>query len=121
MVQVFVNLLNNACDASVNDKTIFIRSRKDDNNINIEVIDQGKGISAADKKRLFEPFFTTKKAGKGMGLGLSIVYNIMRDHGGTIKVHNNTKSHPKKGTVFLISLINCESVIKNKQREPCNE
>lgn len=121
LVQVFVNLLNNACDASVNDKTIFIRSRKDDNNINIEVIDQGKGISAADKKRLFEPFFTTKKAGKGMGLGLSIVYNIIRDHGGTIKVHNNTKSHPKKGTVFLISLINCESVIKNKQREPCNE
>ncbi|WP_198262438.1 ATP-binding protein [sulfur-oxidizing endosymbiont of Gigantopelta aegis] len=89
LVQVFINLLNNACDASENNDTIIIRSSEEINQnyhdgetILIKVIDQGKGISEKNKKRLFEPFFTTKNAGDGMGLGLSIVYNIVHDHGG---------------------------------------
>jgi PAS domain S-box-containing protein len=105
LTQVFVNLLNNACDASLNGEAIIIKSLKEDNdNILIKVIDQGSGISEADKKRLFEPFFTTKHAGEGMGLGLSIVYNIIHDHGGNIKVMDNTDNVSNKGTVFMISL-----------------
>ena len=121
LVQVFVNLLNNACDASENNKTIYIRShdKSIDNNaddnpdgtISIEVIDQGKGVSEKNKKRLFEPFFTTKEAGDGMGLGLSIVYNIIRDHSGEIKVSDNIQQGLKKGSIFFISLPKCNDTI----------
>jgi len=111
--QVFVNLLNNACDASGNEETIFIHSTRDDDNIIIEVIDQGKGISDADKKRIFEPFFTTKDAGDGMGLGLSIVYNIIHDHGGDIKILDNMTYGFKKGTIFIISLPACTNTTQS--------
>jgi len=107
LVQVFVNLLNNACDASENNKTIAIQSLDDGENIIIKVIDQGKGISEANKKRLFEPFFTTKDAGEGIGLGLSIVYNIIRDHSGDIKIADNVQQGIKQGCIFLISLPRC--------------
>ena len=108
LVQVFVNLLNNACDASGNDDTIFIRSKlHNEENISIQVIDQGKGIPEANKKRLFEPFFTTKNAGDGMGLGLSIVYNIIHDHGGDIKVLDNQLGNQKKGSIFQLILPVC--------------
>lgn len=110
LVQVFVNLLNNACDASENKQTIYIRSHDNpDDMISIEVIDQGKGVSEKNKKRLFEPFFTTKDAGDGMGLGLSIVYNIVRDHGGEIKMLDNIQQGIKTGSVFFISLPKCSS------------
>ena len=111
LIQVFVNLVNNASDASNDEDTIYIRSKKHADDIIIEVVDQGSGINEEDKKRLFEPFFTTKSAGEGMGLGLSIVYNIIHDHGGEIKVADNieqqTKDH-KKGTCFIINLPSCD-------------
>ena len=119
LVQVFVNLLNNACDASENKKTIYIHSYDNmvsadinsststDEMISIEVIDQGKGVPEKNKKRLFEPFFTTKEAGDGMGLGLSIVYNIIRDHSGEIKILDNIQQGIKKGSIFFISLPKC--------------
>ncbi len=104
LVQVFVNLINNASDASQDEDTIYIRSTQQDNMIRIEVIDQGSGIREEDKKRLFEPFFTTKSAGEGMGLGLSIVYNIIHDHGGDIKVTDRMVNEPGAGTCFIIDL-----------------
>lgn len=107
LVQVFVNLLNNACDASENNKTICMQSLEDGENIIIKVIDQGKGISEANKKRLFEPFFSTKEAGEGIGLGLSIVYNIIRDHSGDIKIIDNIQHGFKKGSIFLMTLPRC--------------
>lgn len=113
LVQVFVNLLSNACDASENNQCIFIQSHDhihpEDSNamITIEVIDQGKGVPEKFKKRLFEPFFTTKVAGDGMGLGLSIVYNIIRDHGGEIKILDNFQQGIKKGSIFFINLPKC--------------
>ena len=107
MVQVFVNLLNNACDASENNKTICIQSFDKGEDIIIKVIDQGKGVSEANKKRLFEPFFSTKEAGEGIGLGLSIVYNIIRDHGGDIKISDNVQRGYKKGSIFLLTLPRC--------------
>jgi PAS domain S-box-containing protein len=125
LVQIFVNLLNNACDASENKQAIYIHSH--DNSINsninthsnesitIEVIDSGKGVSEKNKKRLFEPFFTTKDAGDGIGLGLSIVYNIIRDHGGEIKIIDNINNGIKKGSIFLVSLPKCSEVISDSE------
>ncbi len=113
LVQVFVNLLNNACDASENNQTIFIQSHDNSFNsdasemISIKIIDCGKGVSEKNKKRLFEPFFTTKEAGEGMGLGLSIVYNIVRDHGGDIKIIDNIQNNIKKGSIFFVTLPKC--------------
>jgi PAS domain S-box-containing protein len=104
LVQVFVNLLNNACDASENNDTIRIESMIDQEMIVIQVIDQGKGISEVNKKRLFEPFFSTKEAGEGIGLGLSIVYNIIRDHSGDITVLDNKKFAENKGSIFIVTL-----------------
>ncbi len=102
LIQVFVNLINNASDASQDEDTIYIRSAQQGNMIRIEVIDQGSGIREEDKKRLFEPFFTTKAAGEGMGLGLSIVYNIIHDHGGDIKVTDRIANELGSGACFII-------------------
>lgn len=107
LVQVFVNLLNNACDASDNNKTICIQSTAAGEDIMIKVVDQGKGVSEANKKRLFEPFFSTKEAGEGIGLGLSIVYNIIRDHSGDIKIIDNLQKGFKNGSIFLVTLPRC--------------
>ena len=104
LIQVFVNLINNASDASQDEDSIYIRSAQQGNMIRIEVIDQGSGICEEDKKRLFEPFFTTKAAGEGMGLGLSIVYNIIHDHGGDIKVMDRIAGEHDAGACFIIDL-----------------
>ena len=125
LVQVFVNLLNNACDASDNNKTICIESTLQHDEIIIKVSDQGKGISEDNKKRLFEPFFSTKAAGEGIGLGLSIVYNIIHDHGGTIKVMDNMVFiHHKKihqGSVFSINLPRCLDNKTERKQVTINE
>jgi PAS domain S-box-containing protein len=66
----------------------------------ILVTDTGHGIAPADLPRIFEPFFTTKEVGRGTGLGLSVVYTTVQEHGGTIDVD----SIPGRGTVFTITL-----------------
>ncbi len=66
----------------------------------ITITDTGTGITAETMKKIFDPFFTTKPVGKGMGLGLSISNNIVREHGGKIDVH----SHPPGGTAFTVYL-----------------
>jgi signal transduction histidine kinase len=66
---------------------IIIRSRRESDWIIVEIEDNGPGIPAAIQKRIFDPFFTTKQQGKGMGLGLQIVYNVIVDkHHGDIKL-----------------------------------
>jgi PAS domain S-box-containing protein len=68
--------------------------------LRLVVGDTGMGIDPAIKDKIFEPFFTTKGSGEGTGLGLSVVYGIVKDHGGIISV----ESEPGKGTVFTVCL-----------------
>ncbi len=91
--QVFLNIINNAVDAMMEDKTSEERGRKlkvrvstRGNHIQIEFQDSGPGIK--EPNRIFEPFYTTKSVGKGTGLGLSICYGIVKEHGGEISARN---------------------------------
>jgi PAS domain S-box-containing protein len=100
--QVFMNLVSNAAEAM---------EAKDDGKLNIETTyalgsdtvevafrDNGNGIPEENMSKLFEPFFTTKKKGKGVGLGLSVAYGIIQEHGGSIYV----KSKVGQGTTFHV-------------------
>ncbi len=100
LIQVFVNLFSNACDASSPGDEVIIESYEEDNMIRIAVSDEGVGINRNDRSRIFDPFFTTKVAGKGTGLGLPMVYNIIQEHSGTITF----ESEPDAGTTFIIRL-----------------
>ncbi|NIV38292.1 MAG: GHKL domain-containing protein, partial [Anaerolineae bacterium] len=80
-VQVFVNLLTNACDACQPGDHVRLRAQAHGGGVEIEVQDQGSGISEEALEQVFEPFFTTKEPGEGTGLGLPLVYSIVQDHG----------------------------------------
>jgi len=96
--QVIVNLVNNALDAmeGQRDPVVFM----DISGTALHVRDTGPGIEADTVAHIFDPFFTTKPPGKGLGLGLSISYNIVSDFGGVLSVAN----HPDGGAVFTVSL-----------------
>jgi two-component system NtrC family sensor kinase len=101
LMQVFVNLLNNAAEAMPEGGTITINSRLvDSQRIEIKVSDTGCGMSEENLAKLFTPFFTTKAVGKGTGLGLSIVYGIIKMHRGQITV----QSQVGQGTTFTVTL-----------------
>jgi len=86
--QVLVNLCTNACDASPSDARVEVRARRQDAKVVLEVADHGSGMPFAVRARAMEPFFTTKMAGEGTGLGLSLVYSIVTDLGGTIDLQS---------------------------------
>jgi Na+/proline symporter/nitrogen-specific signal transduction histidine kinase len=89
LVQVLVNLVTNACDASAAGKQVVVRgSREGAARVLLEVVDSGSGIPEELRPRIFEPFVTTKAPGEGTGLGLSLVYSIVREHGGTVEVES---------------------------------
>ena len=98
--QVFMNLLVNAAQAIPERGSITLRSGHDEDQVWIEVGDDGCGMTEQVCRRIFEPFFTTKPVGKGTGLGLSLSYSIVRKHGGRIDV----QSRPGSGTTFRVSL-----------------
>lgn len=98
--QVFMNLLVNAAQAIETKGDISIRTGRRDQEVWVEIGDNGKGIAAEHLPRLFEPFFTTKPTGKGTGLGLSISHNIVRKHGGRIEVDSKIG----QGTTFRVWL-----------------
>lgn len=89
--QVLVNLLLNAIQASKQDHTIMLTARSEVNSkqVCIEIRDEGSGIAKEYLSKIFDPFFTTKAEGKGTGLGMSVSYGIVKDHGGTIWMENN--------------------------------
>lgn len=89
LAQVFVNLITNACHAMPATGGRLVVSTElieDDTRVRVTVEDNGHGIEPANVPRIFEPFFTTKPEGRGSGLGLSIVRNIIDAHDGTIAV-----------------------------------
>jgi C4-dicarboxylate-specific signal transduction histidine kinase len=94
LTQVIVNLLQNAFYAlekkSFFDSaaTIWIRGIEENGESLVIVRDNGEGIRPENLYKVFDPFFTTKDVGEGMGLGLSICYRIMKQHGGRIHVHS---------------------------------
>jgi histidine kinase len=104
--QVFINLLSNARDAihEAHGQTggrIRVGSRVlSSSEIEIEISDNGIGMTEETRSKIFNPFFTTKDAGKGTGLGLSISHAILQDHGGSI----DCVSDKGKGTTFRIRL-----------------
>ncbi|NLF73089.1 MAG: response regulator [Candidatus Anammoximicrobium sp.] len=98
--QVFLNLLLNAIQASDPQGRIEVRTAAELDHAVVEVRDHGCGIDPAHLPRVFEPFFTTKAVGRGAGLGLSICYGIIRDHGGSIDVD----SQLGRGSTFRVRL-----------------
>lgn len=99
--QVFINLIDNSLDAMPHGGRLLIKTRRaDDGHVVIECDDTGVGMSPEVLSRVFEPFFTTKPEGLGSGLGLSIVRQIIREHGGDISI----ESKPDQGTRFTITL-----------------
>ncbi len=100
--QCLLNLIFNAIDAMPKGGTLFIKGGEDETTgfIWLEVTDIGQGIDSENLQHIFEPFFTTKTAGKGVGLGLAMVYGIIHEHQGVIEV----ESTPGKGTTFRMKL-----------------
>ena len=98
--QVFLNLLVNAIQASEPGGAVVIRTRAEATGVVIEVRDDGCGIRPEHRSKLFEPFFTTKPVGQGTGLGLSVSFGIVRDHGGAIEV----ESEVGRGSTFRVRL-----------------
>ena len=103
--QVLLNLIINAEQAMLSARghgTLIARSWFDAGQglVILELNDDGPGVPEEAQNKLFEPFFTTKDVGKGTGLGLTVAYAIMEDHGGRIRV----QSEPGKGASFFIEL-----------------
>ncbi len=104
LLQVFVNLLNNAADASEPGSSVRIQSYETDISVLIHIEDQGSGIPATLQKRLFEPFFTTKDPGQGTGLGLSLVYSIIQEHYGSVQIESPVDVAENSGTRVILTL-----------------
>ncbi|MGN6400795.1 MAG: sensor histidine kinase, partial [Flavisolibacter sp.] len=115
--RVILNLINNAFYAcaersrsSVNEQksknlipyepAVSLSTKKSDNHVTITVSDNGNGIPQNIVDKIFQPFFTTKPTGEGTGLGLSLAYDIVKAHGGEIKV----ESKEGKGSEFIVQL-----------------
>jgi two-component system, NtrC family, sensor kinase len=100
--QVFINLIMNAKYAVGAEGLISVRTLKDTQAAKaiIQISDNGCGIKKNDISRIFDPFFTTKPTGEGTGLGLSVSYGIIRNHGGDIYV----ESQKGRGATFTVEL-----------------
>ncbi len=102
--QVVINLVVNAAqaikDGDVQGNRITLRTRRDGDWLRIEVADTGKGIAPENLARIFDPFFTTKPVGVGTGLGLSICHEIVRNHGGELRVESTVD----RGSTFIVLL-----------------
>ena len=107
--QVFMNILSNAIhaikakeDTGSDEKIVITTNRFVDNEIEIRIRDTGKGMSEEVKQKIYDPFFTTKDVGEGTGLGMAIVFKIIKEHSGKIEV----LSEEGKGCEFIITLNN---------------
>jgi two-component system C4-dicarboxylate transport sensor histidine kinase DctB len=100
--QVIVNVISNAADAMEgrDNRRLIVSAEETNDDVALLIRDHGPGVPVAIADRIFDPFFTTKQVGSGLGLGLSISYNIMKDFGGDLSVGND----PAGGAVFTLQL-----------------
>ncbi|MCD4715535.1 MAG: PAS domain S-box protein, partial [Desulfobacterales bacterium] len=98
--QVFLNMISNARDAMSDGGTLTVRTSTKGDNVHIKISDTGVGIRGENIDRIFDSFFTTKDNVKDVGLGLSVCYGFIKDHGGNIEVESELGS----GTTFTIIL-----------------
>lgn len=113
--QVIMNLISNANESMTSSSkrrlTIETFKKPNEKAVCIRISDTGTGIPKEATSKIFEPFFTTKRKGKGVGLGLSVVYGIIKEHGGKVFVD----SEPDKGTSFTLTLY---QELKPKKKDP---
>jgi signal transduction histidine kinase len=113
--QVLLNLLVNAIQACDHGGTVTARTRPEpEGGVAVEVEDNGCGIKPEHLPRIFEPFFTTKPVGQGTGLGLSVSFGIVRDHGGVIEVETKIG----QGSIFRVRLPARPPLEPNATKEP---
>ena len=109
--RVILNLINNAFYAASqnppsggrgakHEPTVWLSTKKEGDKVLISVKDNGPGIQQKILDKIFQPFFTTKPTGQGTGLGLSLSYDIVKAHGGELKV----ETKESEGTIFIIQL-----------------
>ncbi len=111
--EVFTNLILNAVDAIPRQGAITVCTYNEGPNVVVVISDTGEGMSPEVQRRLFDPFFTTKGA-RGNGLGMSIVYGIIRRHGGDVVV----KSERDQGTLFEVTLPALAASLRSPDAEP---
>ncbi len=105
MMQVITNLEKNAVESMPEGGVLKIELNNTDSGIEVRISDNGVGIPTENMDKLFTPFFTTKEVGKGTGLGLPLVYGIVKMHKGQIKVESNADpTSGPLGTTFKITL-----------------
>ena len=109
--RVFLNIINNACYAAYDKKkksgndfspTLRVSTKNLGGKVEIKIGDNGNGIPQDIIDKIFQPFFTTKPTGEGTGLGLSLSYDIVKAHGGELKV----ETKEGEGSEFIIQLPN---------------
>ncbi|MBI5507373.1 MAG: HAMP domain-containing protein [Deltaproteobacteria bacterium] len=100
LAQVFINLINNSKTAMPKGGTVTLKTRALADGVQAVVADTGAGIKKEHLPRIFDPFFTTKRVWSDVGLGLSVSYRIVTDHGGRIDVD----SEEGKGSAFVVTL-----------------
>ena len=115
LTQVFSNILDNAIKYSPSGSNVLIIPEQEPENVSIYFIDNGPGIPITEKDRIFERFYQvdpsrSSRKGRGVGLGLAIALDIVKEHGGTITVFNrneiniNNVDSTKSGCVFIVRL-----------------
>jgi signal transduction histidine kinase len=105
IIQVLTNLVHNAIAAMPAGGEITFRYGQENSHVWLAVSDTGVGIPKENNKKVFEPFFTTKKAGEGTGLGLAVIYGIVKMHHGDIRLESNADaSVGPTGTTFTVTL-----------------
>jgi signal transduction histidine kinase/ActR/RegA family two-component response regulator len=114
--QVFFNIITNAEHAMLEANSqghLIVRSGVAGGYVRLSFADDGPGLPPENLRRVFDPFFTTKKVGEGTGLGLTIAYGLIEDHGGRIRA----ESRPGKGATFIVDL----PIVQGPEQQPVIE